>query len=72
MLFKSFGAVVIGVISFFSVRLLFSKLPLTEKFDADYDYIIGIYFIFIVIFNVPSWVRASKENFHFYALYIDE
>ena len=41
MLFKSFGAVVIGVISFFSVRLLFSKPSLTEKFDADYDYIIG-------------------------------
>ena len=41
MLFKSFGAVLIGVISFFSVKVLFSKPPLTEKFDTEYDYIIG-------------------------------
>ena len=33
---------------------------------------LGIYFIFIVILNVPSWAHVSKENFHFYALYIDE
>ena len=30
-----------------------------------------IYFILIIL-NVPSWVHVSKENFHFYALYIDE
>ena len=24
------------------------------------------------ILNVPSWAHVSKENFHFYALYIDE
>ena len=41
MLFKSFGAVLIGVLSFFSVKLLFSKPSLTEKLDADYDYVIG-------------------------------
>ena len=31
-----------------------------------------IYFIFIVILNVPSWAHVSKEIFHFYALYIDD
>ena len=34
--------------------------------------ILRIYFIFIVILNVPSSAHASKENFHFYALFIDE
>ena len=33
---------------------------------------LGIYFIFIVILNVPSRARVAKENVHFYALYIDE
>ena len=33
---------------------------------------LGIYFIFIVILNVPSWAHVSKENFHFYALYVDK
>ena len=31
-----------------------------------------IYFIFIVILNVPCRAQVSKEHFHFYALYIDE
>ena len=31
-----------------------------------------IYFIFIVILNIPSRAHVSKEHFHFYALYIDE
>ena len=31
-----------------------------------------IYFIFIVILNVPSGAHVTKENVHFYALYIDE
>ena len=31
-----------------------------------------IYFIFIVILNVPSLAHVSKENVHFFALYIDE
>ena len=31
-----------------------------------------VYFTFIVILNVPSWAHVSKENIHFYALYIDE
>ena len=31
-----------------------------------------IYFMFIVILNVPSWAQVSQDNFHFYALYIDE
>ena len=29
-----------------------------------------IYFIFIVILNVPSLAHGSKENFHFYALLV--
>ena len=29
-------------------------------------------FIFIVILNVPSSAHVLKENFHFYALHIDE
>ena len=31
-----------------------------------------IYFIFIVILNLPSSAHVSKENFNFYALYIDK
>ena len=31
-----------------------------------------IYFIFVVILNIPSRAHVSKENVHFYALYIDE
>ena len=30
------------------------------------------YFIFIVILNIPFRAHVSKENFHFYALYIDK
>ena len=33
---------------------------------------LGIYFIFIVIFNVPSNAHVLKENVHFYVLYIYE
>lgn len=29
-------------------------------------------FYFIIIFNAHSWTHVSKENFHYYALYIDE
>ena len=31
-----------------------------------------IYFIFMVILNLPSSAHVSKENVHFCALYIDE
>ena len=31
-----------------------------------------IYFIFMVILNVPSSAHVSKENVHFCALYIDK
>ena len=33
---------------------------------------VRIYFIFIVILNIPSRAHMSKENFHFYALYNDD
>ena len=31
-----------------------------------------IYFIFIVVLNVPSGAHVSKEQFDCYALYVDE
>ena len=30
------------------------------------------YLLYIVILNIPSTAHVSKENLHFYALYIDE
>lgn len=40
MFFKSIGVVVIGVLSFFAVKFFFTKTPLTDKLDAEYDYVI--------------------------------
>ncbi|KAK7107382.1 glucose dehydrogenase [FAD, quinone]-like [Littorina saxatilis] len=40
MMLKSFGAVLVGVVSFFSIKFFFSNIPLTEKFDREYDYIV--------------------------------
>lgn len=40
MLFKSLSAILVGVVAFLAVKLFFSRRPLTEKFDKEYDYII--------------------------------
>ena len=38
---KTVGAVLIAVISIFTVKQFFPEIPLTNTFDDDYDYIIG-------------------------------
>jgi hypothetical protein len=62
MFLKGAGAVVVGIISFLSVKYFFHKPALTDKFDPEYDYIIGmlnflfifIYFFFFIFFFCHS------------------
>ena len=43
-----------------------------EEARAENVRFLYIYFIFIVILNYPLESMCQKQNFHFYALYIDE